>query len=172
MQRRAAGKGRFRSIETTPASPNDRTCRPARVASRLGPAIAVWRWAMPSMKLDAVTVTSSNLATTAKFYTLLGFQFPEFKADAKHLEPITAAGEVRLMIDEKALIGDQTTPAERVAAGGQVAAVGFEGAGIGELPDRFSALDMAYRSFREVLAGSIPASIRRPQSNVVTQIPA
>jgi Transposase domain (DUF772) len=33
-------------------------------------------------------------------------------------------------------------------------------------------LDMAYRSFREVLAGSTPASIRRLQSNVVTQIPA
>jgi hypothetical protein len=33
-------------------------------------------------------------------------------------------------------------------------------------------LDMAYRSFREVLAGSTPASIRRLQLNVVTQIPA
>ena len=31
---------------------------------------------------------------------------------------------------------------------------------------------MAYRSFREVLAGSTPASIRRLQSIVVTQIPA
>ena len=33
-------------------------------------------------------------------------------------------------------------------------------------------LDIAYRSFREVLAGSTPASIRRLQSIVVTQIPA
>jgi hypothetical protein len=33
-------------------------------------------------------------------------------------------------------------------------------------------LDMAYRSFREVLAGSTPASMRRLQSNVATQIPA
>jgi len=33
-------------------------------------------------------------------------------------------------------------------------------------------LDMAYRSFREVLAGSTPASIRRLQSIVVTQISA
>jgi hypothetical protein len=33
-------------------------------------------------------------------------------------------------------------------------------------------LGMAYRSFREVLAGLTPASIRRLQSNVVTQIPA
>ena len=33
-------------------------------------------------------------------------------------------------------------------------------------------LDMAYRSFREVLAGLTPASIRRLQSIVITQIPA
>jgi hypothetical protein len=33
-------------------------------------------------------------------------------------------------------------------------------------------LDMAYRSFREVLAGSTPASIRRLHSAVVTQIHA
>jgi hypothetical protein len=33
-------------------------------------------------------------------------------------------------------------------------------------------LDMAYRSSWEVLAGSTPASIRRLQSNVVTQIHA
>jgi hypothetical protein len=33
-------------------------------------------------------------------------------------------------------------------------------------------LGMAYRSFREVLAGLTPASIRRLQPNVVTQIPA
>jgi hypothetical protein len=33
-------------------------------------------------------------------------------------------------------------------------------------------LDMAYRSSREVLAGSTPASIRRLQPNVVTQIHA
>jgi hypothetical protein len=35
-----------------------------------------------------------------------------------------------------------------------------------------SAIDMAYRSFREVLAGLTPASIRRLQSIVVTQNPA
>jgi len=33
-------------------------------------------------------------------------------------------------------------------------------------------LGMAYRSFREVLAGLTPASIRRLQPNLVTQIPA
>jgi hypothetical protein len=39
-------------------------------------------------------------------------------------------------------------------------------------PGTVVSLDMAYRSFREVLPGSTPASIRRLQSNVVTQIPA
>jgi hypothetical protein len=33
-------------------------------------------------------------------------------------------------------------------------------------------LGMAYRSFREVLAGLTPASIPRLQRNVVTQIPS
>src|ERR1700686_1640516 len=69
---------------------------------------------MPSMRLDAVAVTSGNLTRTAKFYSLLGFEFPEIKADTQHLEPITPAGEVRLMIDDKALmksiIGKEPTP--------------------------------------------------------------
>lgn len=59
---------------------------------------------MPSMKIDAITVTSGNLAASAKFYTLLGFRFPAFPSDAKHLEPMTGAGEVRLMIDERGLM--------------------------------------------------------------------
>ena len=69
---------------------------------------------MPSMKLDAITVTSRNLSTSAKFYSLLGFRFPEFAPDEKHLEPITAEGEVRLMIDErelmKSITGHEPTP--------------------------------------------------------------
>jgi hypothetical protein len=36
----------------------------------------------------------------------------------------------------------------------------------------YTQTNMAYRSFREVLAGLTPASIRRLQPNVVTQIPA
>ena len=69
---------------------------------------------MPSMRLDAVSVTSGDLARSAKFYTLLGFRFPDFKADTQHLEPMTAEGEVRLMIDDKTLmksiIGKEPTP--------------------------------------------------------------
>jgi catechol 2,3-dioxygenase-like lactoylglutathione lyase family enzyme len=59
---------------------------------------------MPKMKLDAVSVASGDLAATAKFYALLGFTFPEFGAEEKHLEAITPPGEVRLMIDDRGLI--------------------------------------------------------------------
>lgn len=59
---------------------------------------------MPVLKLDAIGITSSDMVASAKFYALLGFSFASFAPDAKHLEPITAAGDVRLMIDDKALI--------------------------------------------------------------------
>ena len=59
---------------------------------------------MPAMKLDAVTVTSADMTVSAKFYALLGFRFPPFAADEKHLEPISAEGEVRLMIDDRELM--------------------------------------------------------------------
>ena len=69
---------------------------------------------MPTMKLDAVSVSSGDFAKTAKFYALLGFKFSKFAADAKHLEPVTAAGEVRLMIDDrdlmKSMIGKDPVP--------------------------------------------------------------
>ena len=54
---------------------------------------------MPKMKLDAVTVTSRDFVKTARFYSLLGFIFPDFDTEDKHLEAVTPAGEVRLMID-------------------------------------------------------------------------
>ena len=63
---------------------------------------------MPVMKLDAVTVTSGDLATTAKFYECLGFRFPPLDADEAHLEAITPAGEVRLMIDSRDLMASIT----------------------------------------------------------------
>jgi catechol 2,3-dioxygenase-like lactoylglutathione lyase family enzyme len=64
----------------------------------------MWSVLMPSMKLDAVTVTSADISATAKFYEFLGFEFPEFSVDAKHLEPITPPGDVRLMIDHRDLM--------------------------------------------------------------------
>lgn len=58
------------------------------------------------MKIDAVGVSSSNMTKTVEFYKLLGFEFPEFKADEDHLEPVTAEGGVRLMIDSEKLLKD------------------------------------------------------------------
>ena len=58
------------------------------------------------MKIDAIGVASSDFAATAKFYALLGFEFPQFAAGAKHLEAVTPPGEVRLMIDDTALMKD------------------------------------------------------------------
>ncbi len=56
------------------------------------------------MKLNAVGVVSSNLQRTVAFYQLLGFKFPEFKADEQHVEPVTSDCSARLMIDTKELV--------------------------------------------------------------------
>lgn len=56
------------------------------------------------MKLDAVSVTSANLEKSVQFYSLLGFEFPGFDKNQKHIEPLTKEGEVRLMIDAADLI--------------------------------------------------------------------
>jgi uncharacterized glyoxalase superfamily protein PhnB len=56
------------------------------------------------MKIDALSVTSSNLRTTVAFYTLLGFTFPDFADDEDHIEPVVTDGSVRLMIDSKFLV--------------------------------------------------------------------
>lgn len=95
------------------------------------------------MRIDAVGVASSNMAKTAEFYALLGFQFPEFKADEDHLEPETPEGGVRLMIDSDKLLkeilgqapkpGNHSTfaikydsPAEVDAAAARVQAAGHK----------------------------------------------
>lgn len=56
------------------------------------------------MKLDAISVTSTDLKKSVKFYSLLGFTFSLFEKDEKHIEAQTKAGEVRLMIDTSDLI--------------------------------------------------------------------
>lgn len=61
---------------------------------------------MPKPRLDAVAVSSSDLNRTAAFYRLLGFEFPPISDEMMHLEPITAEGDVRLMIDTVALMTD------------------------------------------------------------------
>ena len=60
------------------------------------------------LKLDAIAVTSRNFNESVKFYSLLGFTFNEFSEDEKHIEAITAIGEVRLMIDNADLIQEIT----------------------------------------------------------------
>ncbi len=63
---------------------------------------------MSKMKLDAITVTSRDMVRSIKFYSLLGFEFPAFEPDIKHLEPITKEGDVRLMIDDAGLMKSMT----------------------------------------------------------------
>ncbi|MBV1868594.1 MAG: VOC family protein [Marinosulfonomonas sp.] len=69
---------------------------------------------MPKPKLDAIGVTSESLTKTTAFYSLLGFEFADIKSDDQHIEAITGAGEVRLMIDDsklaQSLIGQTPTP--------------------------------------------------------------
>ncbi len=57
------------------------------------------------MKLNAVGVTSTNLKHSVEFYSLLGFQFPDFKEDEQHVEATSHEG-ARLMIDAASMIKD------------------------------------------------------------------
>lgn len=71
------------------------------------------------MKLNAIGVTSSNFQKTVEFYSLLGYQFPDFKNEDQHLEPITPDTSARLMIDKKELIqeilGEEPKPSNHSA---------------------------------------------------------
>lgn len=68
---------------------------------------------MGRLRLDAVAVSSADLEVTARFYRLLGFEFPAFDAETQHLEPVTPEGEVRLMIDTVDLMTKLTGQAPR-----------------------------------------------------------
>lgn len=56
------------------------------------------------MKIDAVSVTSSNIAKSAEFYRLLGFEFADVAPDEDHVEPKPQKGSARLMIDSEKLM--------------------------------------------------------------------
>lgn len=56
------------------------------------------------MKLNAISVTSTDLEKSVQFYSLLGFAFPSFEKDKKHISSDSEEGEVRLMIDTADLI--------------------------------------------------------------------
>ncbi len=60
------------------------------------------------IRLDAVAVSSKDMGKTVAFYELLGFTFPDWRPDDKHVEPITKAGDVRLMIDTAELMEQLT----------------------------------------------------------------
>src|ERR1044072_9333914 len=66
------------------------------------------------MKLNAVGTNSKNLKETAKFYTILGFEFPEIAGNEEHIEAITKEGSARLMIDSaemvKEILGEAPRP--------------------------------------------------------------
>ena len=59
-------------------------------------------------RLDAVAVTSTDMAKTVAFYELLGFVFPAWTEEDKHVEPTAKPGEVRLMIDTAELMEQLT----------------------------------------------------------------
>ena len=60
------------------------------------------------IRLDAVAVTSTDMAKTVAFYELLGFTFDAWGPDDKHVEPNAKPGEVRLMIDTAELLEQLT----------------------------------------------------------------
>lgn len=60
------------------------------------------------IRLDAVAVSSKDMAKTVAFYELLGFTFAQWAPDDQHVEPISKPGEVRLMIDTAALMEQLT----------------------------------------------------------------
>ncbi|QQA43617.1 VOC family protein [Pelagovum pacificum] len=69
------------------------------------------------MRIDAVSVTTTDMEATVAFYTALGFDFAGVDLSADHVEP--AAAGIRLMIDSAALIekltGEVPRPANHAA---------------------------------------------------------
>lgn len=51
------------------------------------------------MKISAIGVVSKDFKKSVEFYEILGFKFPEYSDEEKHLEPITEKGDTRLMFD-------------------------------------------------------------------------
>ncbi len=56
------------------------------------------------MKLDAVAVSTTDMAATIKFYGLLGFGFPSVEKDMQHIESTSSPNGVRLMIDHHKML--------------------------------------------------------------------
>ncbi len=56
-----------------------------------------------TLQLDAIGIVVKNLPEAARFYSLLGLNFPKIKAGEDHLEAKTRSG-VRVMLDTEELI--------------------------------------------------------------------
>lgn len=56
------------------------------------------------MKIDAASVTTTNMQRTVEFYTFLGFDFTGVDVNAGHVEPQTPEGSARLMIDDVEIV--------------------------------------------------------------------
>lgn len=76
---------------------------------------------MPVPIIDAVAVTSRDMARSVAFYRGLGFDFPDFGPDDRHVEAIAAPGAVRLMIDAHSLAAQMIGAAPRAANHAQFA---------------------------------------------------
>jgi len=76
---------------------------------------------MPAPVIDAVAVTSRDMARSVAFYRGLGFDFPEFAPEDQHVEAFAAPGAVRLMIDAHALTTELTGAEPRPATHAQFA---------------------------------------------------
>lgn len=68
---------------------------------------------MPKPILDAVAVSTTDMARARAFYALLGFEFEGGFESEDHVEPLRRAGEPRLMIDSAALMEKLTGEAPR-----------------------------------------------------------
>ena len=94
------------------------------------------------MKVNAVSVSTTNMERSTEFYRALGFEFEPFDEDAMHVTSVDKEGSARLMIDDvqviREIIGEDPRPGnssgfaiEFNSAGevdetaGRVAAAGF-----------------------------------------------
>ncbi|MCA9392055.1 VOC family protein [candidate division WWE3 bacterium] len=72
-----------------------------------------------SMKLNAVAVTSKDLAQSMRFYELLGFKFAPLEEGEQHVDSINNTIPVKLMIDSHELAtqlnGEEPTPANHAS---------------------------------------------------------
>ncbi len=58
--------------------------------------------------IAAVSVTSTDMRRSIAFYSALGFDFSAADPDQDHVEPASAPGDMRLMIDSASLIASIT----------------------------------------------------------------